>query len=95
MTVFAVMMPDAQPDLVHAIQETFPDDSFEISETQWLVSSRLTAVALCARLGIVDEHDPGHRTGNAIVFATSSYYGRAPTTVWDWIRSKLEAPVNG
>jgi hypothetical protein len=27
----------------------------------------------------------------AIVFATSSYFGRAPATVWEWIKVKLES----
>ena len=95
MTVFAILMPAPQPDLVREIESAFPEDHLEITETQWLVSAQLTAVDLSARLGIVDKRQPERRSGNAVVFATSSYYGRAPSSVWDWINSKLEAPVHG
>lgn len=30
-------------------------------------------------------------TGTAVVAAISSYYGRAPTNIWEWIKSRWEA----
>ncbi|MDX9676991.1 hypothetical protein [Pseudomonas zeae] len=30
-------------------------------------------------------------TGTGVVAAISSYYGRAPTNIWDWIKSRWES----
>jgi hypothetical protein len=94
MTIFAILMPTPQPGLVEAIKRLYPEKHISITETQWLISSSGTAVELSAKLGIVD---PARAlpTGNAIVFATSSYFGRAPTAIWDWIKVQLEAPPSG
>jgi hypothetical protein len=49
-----------------------------------------------AQLGIYDVKNPEKKSnGNAIVLATSSYYGRAPSTVWDWMKSNLEGNTDG
>ena len=96
MTIFTILMPIPQPKLVDAIKTQFPNDHFSITETQWLVSSFETIVNVTAKLGIYDEKSPSAPSnGNAIIFAISSYHGRAPVLVWDWIKSKLEASVNG
>jgi hypothetical protein len=92
MTVFAVMLPAPAPALVDAIQRLFPHDHLVISETQYLISAAGTAIDLSAKLGVYDPKDPAKAVGNAIIFATSSYFGRAPSTVWDWIKAKLESP---
>ena len=92
MTIFAVLMPSPQPALVHQIQADFPSDHLQITETQWLVSANLTAVDLVAKLGIYNSQHPEKApTGVAIVFAVSSYYGRASTAIWDWIKAKMES----
>ena len=96
MTIFAILLPHPQPSLVEAIQKLFPDDHLSITETQWLVSSAGTVVDLTAKLGIYDVKSPGApATGIAVILAVSSYYGRAPTTVWDWLKTKMEAPARG
>jgi hypothetical protein len=93
MTIFAILMPAPQPRLAEQIKITFPNDHLAINDTQWLVSATGTAVDLSAKLGVVDPRNPGTAaSGNAIIFATPSYHGRAPTPVWDWIKAKLEAP---
>jgi hypothetical protein len=93
MTVFAVLLPSPQPKLVEAIKAAFPKDHLSINDTQWLISTSGTVTELSAKLGIFDASKPATpATGQAIVFATSAYFGRAPATVWDWIKAKLEAP---
>jgi hypothetical protein len=93
MTVFAVLMPAPQPDLVQAIKKAFPKDHLSINDTQWLISTTGTVTELSAKLGIYDATQPTNApTGSAIIFATSAYFGRAPATIWDWIKAKLEAP---
>lgn len=94
MTVFAVLMPTLQAGLGEKIRAVFPEDHLKVTETQWLVSSSLTVIDVCAKLGIYDAQTPGEiPIGVAIVFGTSSYYGRAPSPVWEWIKAKLEAPA--
>jgi hypothetical protein len=96
MTIFAVLLPADTPKIAEQIQTAFPNDHYMVSGTQWLVSSSLTAVELSAKLGVYDPKNPGLPTlGNAIIFATSSYFGRAPQTVWDWLKVKLESRAVG
>jgi hypothetical protein len=96
MTIFAVLLPMPQPRLVEAIIRAFPNDHLQITDTQWLISAGGTVVELTAKLGIYDAADPTvPPTGNAIVFAVSAYHGRAPTTVWDWIKAQLERSAGG
>ena len=89
-------MPSSQPNLEKAIEDVFPKDHLKLAPTQWLISASGTAVELAAKLGIYDAAKPEEpATGTAIILATSSYYGRAPGTVWDWMRAKLESPQSG
>lgn len=95
MTIYAIMLPNPQPNLAAAILATYPDDHYKINETQWLVSGTGTALEVVSKLGIYDPKDSGRHTGTAVVFATTSYHGRAPTAIWDWIKVKLEGGSNG
>jgi hypothetical protein len=96
MTIFVVLMPIPQPALVDEIKKSFPDNYLSLNQTQYLISTRGTTVELATRLGIYDEKQPQKpATGSAVLFATSSYFGRAPTTVWDWIKDKLESAPSG
>jgi hypothetical protein len=87
MAVFMVLPRAPTPKLDAAIQASFPDDSFQLSGNQWMVSFRGTAVALSEKLGITDGAN-----GSAVIAQIGSYYGRAPRDVWDWIKQKLESP---
>lgn len=96
MTIFAILLPAPNPALSDAILEAFKDECLSLSDTQWIVSSTGTIQEVTARAGIYNVKHPDNPTiGNAVVFATTSYFGRAPVTTWDWIRSKLEAKQNG
>jgi hypothetical protein len=96
MTIFTVLMPSYQPLLATRISTTFPSDFLQLNDTQWLVSTTGTAIDLAARLGVYDIKNPAApATGNAVIFATSAYFGRAPTNVWDWMKAKLEATPSG
>jgi hypothetical protein len=96
MTIFAVLMPTLQPGLAKRIEDTPGLDFMKISDTQYLVSAKGTAIDLCRELGIYDQKNPQLQpSGNAVVLAMSSYYGRAQATIWEWIKSRLETPPNG
>ena len=86
MAIFAVLPPQANTSLDEAIQARFPQDSLRLSPNQWLISYAGTAIALSNDLGVTDG-----KNGGAVIIQMSSYYGRAPTSVWDWVKSKLEA----
>ena len=88
-------MPSPQPKLEEAIKNQFSNDHLSITNTQWLISAKGTVVDITAKLGIYDPKNTDLPiNGSAVVFATSSYNGRAPTVIWDWIKSKLEANPN-
>jgi hypothetical protein len=93
MTIFAVLMPTSQPALAENIKSKFEKEYFTLTETQWLISTTGTAAELSAKLGIYDAANPSvSPTGLAVVFATSSYFGRAQQGVWEWLKAKLESP---
>ena len=87
MTVFAVLLLTPQPFLAARIEKNYEGSCLKLSDTQYLVSARGTAVEVSKKLGLESPE-----AGNAIVFAMSSYWGRAPTTVWDWIKARMESP---
>jgi hypothetical protein len=96
MTIFAVLLPVPQSAVAEAIKRAFPNDHLPINDTQWLISAVGTAIDVTAKIGVVEPGNPqGPHTGNALVFATSGYYGRGPTNIWEWIKTKLEASPSG
>ena len=96
MTIFVVLMQSPQPKLAEAIRTSFANDHLPLTETQYLISAVGTVQEVVAKLGIYDPKNPAATpTGIAVVFATSSYFGRGQTSLWDWLRTKLEAPSSG
>jgi hypothetical protein len=92
MTIFAILMPSPQPKLAEMIKDKYPNDHLMVTDTQWLISSLGTVVDITEKLEIHSSKPLDHpSSGNAIVFATSSYFGRAPMPIWDWMKVKLEA----
>jgi hypothetical protein len=96
MTIFAILLPAPAPAIVNAIKNAYPNDNLPINETQWLVSATGTAIDVSAKLGVYDPRNPGAAPiGNAVIFATNGYFGRAQTNIWEWIKAKLEATPSG
>ena len=96
MTIFAILLPPPEPKVVNAIKTAYPNDHFSINETQWLISTAGTAIDVSAKLGVYDPRTPlAPPSGNAVIFATNGYFGRAPTNIWEWIKAKLEATPSG
>ena len=95
MTIFVVITPSLNAALAAKIEAVYPNDHFKVAENQFLISDNATAIEVSTKLGIADPKNLYAPTvGTAVVFATSSYYGRSPSAVWDWIKTKL-APNNG
>jgi len=96
MTIFAVLMPSPQAALADSIRTKFPQDHLTLNETQWLISTTGTVAELSAKLGIYDLANPAlPPVGLAVIFATSSYFGRTQPTVWEWLKAKLESSKSG
>jgi 4-aminobutyrate aminotransferase-like enzyme len=96
MTIFAVLMPTSQPLIVAEIEKSFPDNNLKLNDTQYLISTGGTAIDLSVKLGLFDTKEPARpATGSAVILATSSYFGRAPTSVWEWMKTKLESSSSG
>ena len=96
MAVFAVLMPTPQPALIATIQRLFPNDCLAVTETQWLIATTGTAMGLTAKLGIYDSAEPDKPAiGNAIILLVTSYFGRGPSSIWDWLKAKQETSPRG
>lgn len=87
MTIFVIFRVMNPVNMERVMRAQFPNDHYKISNDQWLVSARGTAKDVSDRLAISDGD-----TGAAIVFSMANYFGRAPTELWDWIRTKAEQP---
>ena len=89
MTIFAVLMPVPQPSLAVQIEREYAGAYFKLSDTQYLISARGTAVEVSEKLRLDSTE---YFLGNAVVLSVSSYWGRAPLTVWDWLKARLKSP---
>jgi hypothetical protein len=58
----------------------------------WLLSYRGTTIDLSNLLEVTGQAE-GERSpiGSTLLVPITSYYGRAPTDMWEWIRVKMEA----
>jgi hypothetical protein len=62
MTIFAILMPTPQPQLIEEIKIKFATDHLALNDTQYLVSTVSTAVDLAAKLGVYDARNPAKPT---------------------------------
>ena len=96
MNVFAILPPEANSVLDKRIEEVFPGNCLKISPNQWLIAGKGTSREVSDHLQITETNSLGAvskgLTGVAVVLAVTSYFGTAPTNVWEWLKTKLEAP---
>ena len=91
MTIFIILHVKNPAKMRSALEAAFPGDHFDLGNNEWLVASAGTARSVSDAIGITS--DPS-KTGSAIVFSMSNYFGRASTDIWEWIKTKAEA-ING
>lgn len=86
MPVFAVISPSDPPKLKNALEKHFKDNYVELPRgAGWLAfASNTTAVEVANKLGVSEAE-----TGTAIVFTIAGYWGRAPTSLWEWLSVKI------
>jgi hypothetical protein len=90
MSIFVVNSTDKAVQVADAIKRAFPDDHQAINDKAYLVSFTGTAEELSKKLQISE----GDQIGG-VVTQVSSYYGRAPVTIWSWIKAKWESTSSG
>ncbi|MBU4233508.1 MAG: hypothetical protein KKD99_11170 [Proteobacteria bacterium] len=91
MSLFAVLLPAETPKLIAAIKEKFPDH-YEITSTQWMISTKGTAKQISDTLGVSGKEPP---TGDAIILTIAGYWGRAEPNLWEWMKVKMEEGADG
>jgi hypothetical protein len=58
----------------------------------WLISYRGTSVELSNFLGITGFPEGGSPTlTSVLITAASSYYGRASSDIWEWLKVRFES----
>jgi hypothetical protein len=88
MSIFVVLSEVDNEKLETLIKEKYPEDYYQLSSRQWLISSGETVIKLTEDLLITDEEGPGP----ALVFTISNYYGMADPAIWEWLKAKREQP---
>ena len=87
MIVFAVLAPEEDPRLATAISSHFKDNFLKLGPGLWFVAGDGTSVDVSNILGISTGD-----TGSVIVVSINSYYGRASTNTWEWLKVKMSKP---
>ena len=85
MRVFAVIRLSEPVKVEAAVKQHFDKHSLKLSDQEWLVAGKGTAKEVSDQLGISEGEN-----GIGIVFRTEGYFGRAPSDIWEWIKTKTE-----
>jgi len=86
--MFAIMGQSNIERIGQVIKEKYPEDHYSLVSGQWLLVAEGTANSISDTLGITDGSN-----GSAVIVVFTSYFGRANTQIWDWLASKMGAPV--
>lgn len=88
MALFAVILQHENPGVARLIEEKYPDPlHYQITSTQWIVSGKGTAQSVSDLIGASEL--------GGIVLSFSGYWGRAETSLWEWMKSRVEESDNG
>lgn len=61
------------------------------SDRGWLIKFDGTTVELSDHIGLTGQtQGVPSQLGSAIIVPVSGYYGRGPTDMWEWIKTRLE-----
>ena len=92
MNVFAVvaLSDESLTSVKNAVTTAFADNYLEAGKMIWLVADSGTTVSVGKKLGVVPENP---EVTSLLIVNFTSYYGRASSAIWEWIKTKLEAAV--
>jgi hypothetical protein len=83
-TSFAILAPPDNLVIGARIAAEFPANFLQLWPGQWIIVASGTAKEISDVLGISEG-----KSGVAIVFAISGYFGWAANPTWEWIAAKL------
>lgn len=83
---------DNYQKLKDVITDVIPEGDFFCLQNNagFLVRSNLTAIELAYQLNISTPDRSPTDMGAAMVTSVTSYYGRASTAMWDWLKTRME-----
>lgn len=84
MTIFAII-PVRDDHTIRDALEKQGIPFWELPRGEFLASFKGTSIDLSGALGVTDGS-----SGNAVIVAVGSYYGRASTDTWEWIKANWE-----
>lgn len=82
--MFVILGQTNHLQLGQVIAAKYPNDHLALNPGQWIVIASGTAKEISDHLGITDGS-----TGDAVVVAGTSYYGRASSQIWEWMASRM------
>lgn len=74
------------------VQHIDQHDRYQLqSERGWLIKFNGTSIELSNHIGLTgQETGAPSPIGSAIIVPVSTYYGRGPGDMWEWIKTRLE-----
>jgi hypothetical protein len=90
MTIFVALPKNSSVNIDALVAQNWREESLKLESGAWLISTTGTTQEVAAKLGISEHGGP-----SVIIFSTTSYWGRAPSTVWEWMKAQLEAIPDG
>jgi hypothetical protein len=90
----AVPLTTSSTALNEAVEATIAShsDRYKLqSDRGWLIRFDGTSVELSNHIGLTgQEQGQPSLIGSAIIVPVSGYYGRGPTDMWEWLKTRLE-----
>jgi hypothetical protein len=76
-----------------AVENTIPtSDRYKLqADRGWLIKFEGTTVELSNKIGVTgQEKGSPSPVGSAIISPITGYYGRGPTEMWEWLKTRFE-----
>ena len=93
MAIFAIISQAPRPEITERLNGLFGAKMHKFSDSSWIVIDEGTAKQVAEKIGAGKEGDI--RTSVIVLTLTGSYWGRAQTETWDWLRDAVQGGANG
>lgn len=94
MPIFQITaLADNKTAIQQAVESKFPaEDRYKLqSNAGWLVRHHGTTVEVSNHLGVTGQpQGEPSPIGSTMVTLVTSYYGRGPTDMWEWLKTRFE-----
>jgi hypothetical protein len=86
MAIFLITPINKPESILESVKSDFPNDYYVIPSTKSIfVKFSGTTRELSDKLKISEGE-----SGTGVVIPVTNYYGRAPTDIWEWLKSRME-----